>query len=122
MELTPEEERLIKALRKIDEVNPLGIDGYTAARVIEFSLDYATISADHAGRRYQRFIAESKRQPFIDISEAQRSKQRYEDTRADAADKAEYERHYKEWGLPAPVWIADKAPHKKTAARRGKTS
>ena len=104
MELTPEEERLIKALRKIDEVNPLGIDGYTASRNITLALDLATITADQAGRRYQRFIAESKRQPFIDITEAQRKKQRYEDMRADAECKAEYEANYKQWGLPAPVW------------------
>lgn len=121
MELTPEEERLIKALRKIDEINPLGIDGYTEATYIDICLRAVSSATVEAERRYRLFLAESKRQPLIDITEAQRSKQRYEDLRADAADKAEYELAYKQWGLPAPVWIADPGPHKKTTARRGKT-
>ena len=104
MELTPAEAKLITTLRQIDKENPLGIDGYTEERYIDICLLCVSRAPAEAGRRYRLFLAESKRQPLIDITEAQRSKSRYEDTRASAADKAEYESNYKEWGAPAPIW------------------
>ena len=104
MELTPAEAKLINTLRQIDKENPLGIDGYTEEYHIELCLRMTGGAAAEAGRRYRLFLAESKAQPLIDLTEAQRSKSRWEDTRADPGSKAEYERNHKIWGLPAPIW------------------
>lgn len=118
MELTKEEEQLIKCLREIDKQNPLGIDAYTESAYIDICLRILSGAASEAGRRYKLFLSESKRQPLVDISEAQRHKQRYEDTRARITEKAEYERDYKRYGMPAPKWTTGADAQKKTKKTR----
>ena len=107
MELTPAEERLIKALREIDAENPLGIDAYTEDAYIEMCLRAIGGAAAAAGRRYRLFLEESKGKPSIDITEAQRHKAKYEDTRAEEKYKAEYEKMHRQWPgkYPAPKWL-----------------
>ena len=104
MNLSPAEENLINTLRQIDTANPLGIDNYTEEVFIDLCQRCISFAPAEAGRRYRLFLEESKRQPLIDISEAQREKAAYEDTRARPESKAEYERNYKQRGLPAPKW------------------
>ena len=105
MMLTQKEEMLINALREIDQQNPLGIDGWTEDCHIEICLRAIGGAAAEAGRRYRLFLAESKAQPFIDIKEAQRRKERFEDLRARPEDKSEYERIYRQYGMKAPKWV-----------------
>lgn len=123
MKLTQTEETLIKALREIDEANPLGIDDYSEDRYIELCLKAIGGAADEAGRRYQLFLEESKGKPFIDITEAQRYKAKYEDTRAEEKYKAEYEKMHRQWPgkYPAPKWLTEGEQRKKTAASPLKT-
>ena len=105
MELTPEETRLIEALREIDRQNPAGIDGYTSAFYLATAQDLITRTgaAAEAGRRYRLFLQQTKGK-IVDLREARRRKERFEDLRARAEDKAEYERIYQRYNLPAPVW------------------
>lgn len=109
MELTPEEEKLIQTLREIDRVNPLGIDGYTEGRYLALCLNTVLTAPEEAGRRYRLFIEESKRTPLVDLTEAQRFKARYEDTRARPESRAEYEENYAQWHMPQPIWKNDPA-------------
>ena len=81
MELTPAEEKLIITLREIDRVNPLGIDAFTEAGILPALQRIADGQAAEAGRRYQLFMQQSKRQAFVDLREAQRSKTQAEDPR-----------------------------------------
>ena len=118
MELTPNEEQLINTLRQIDKENPLGIDNYTEETYIDFCLRCINSIPAEAGRRYRLFLAQSKEQPLIDITEAQRSKNRWDDVRARPEEKAEYERCYKTWNLPAPIWINDSS---QSRARRSRS-
>lgn len=117
MELTPEEARLIESLREIDRQNPAGIDGYTTAFYLAMVQDIITGAgaAAEAGRRYRLFLNQTKGK-VVDLREAQRSKERFEDLRAREEDKAEYERIYQRYGLPAPIWKHGTAHHKKAAA------
>lgn len=110
MELTPAEINLIETLRQIEKENPLGIDDYTEEAFINICLQAVSFAPAEAGRRYRLFLEESKRQPFIDITEAQRCKASYEDLRATESSKAEYERNYKRWNLPTPIWITETTP------------
>ncbi len=116
MELTPAEERLIKALREIDAENPLGIDGWTAEYHTEICLKAIGGAAAEAGRRYRLFLEESKAQPLIDITEAQRHKENYEDLRAKPEDKEHYESIYRHYGWRAPKWLTGTAGERKPAA------
>ena len=116
MELTPAEERLIKALREIDAENPLGIDGWTAEYFAGVCLKAIGGTAAEAGRRYRLFLEESKAQPLIDITEAQRHKENYEDLRAKQADKDYYESIYRQYGKRAPKWLTKGEQREKTAA------
>lgn len=109
MELTQAEARLINALREIDRVNPLGIDGYTEAAYIDMLSAPLPEAAAEAGRRYRLFMGERRQAPE-DIAEARRPKSAFEDKRATAARKAEYERTYRRYNLPPPTWAADDAP------------
>ena len=104
MKLTPEEETLIKALREIDRQNPLGIDNYSEAAYISICMTIISRVPAEAGRRYRLFLKQCKEGQLIDLWEAQRSKNRYEDLRGRQEDKAYYEKHYKEKGQPAPIW------------------
>lgn len=113
MELTQEEARFISSMREIDQKNPAGIDGFSENAYLGIFQTVIDGAAAEAARRYQLFLKQSKGS-LIDLQEAQRSKQRHEDTRATAAEKAEYERNYKQWGLPAPIWTA--APARSAAA------
>ena len=107
MELTVAEEKLINAIREIDIVNPLGIDGYTSERCINTLLRMVGAYPPEAKRRYELFREQSKGKRFVDIREAQREKRNYEDIRADEKFKADYEANYKRWMLPAPVWLKE---------------
>ena len=107
MKLSAEEEKLINRLREIDRRNPLGIDGYTENTYIDICMKCLTKVPEEAGRRYNLFVAESRKQAFIDIKEAQRNKERYEDLRQTPAEKREYEESYNthQWpGLKPPIW------------------
>ena len=104
MELTPAEERLILTLREIDSANPAGIDDYTERHYLETLQRIVDGVPAEAGRRYRLFLKERKPGRLIDLREAQRSKRRWEDTRATAESKADYEQNWKRWGLHAPIW------------------
>jgi len=104
MELTPAEAKLIKTLREADQGNPLGIDGYTAEGILPTLQMIAERHTAEAARRYRLFMEESKRQPLVDLTEAQRSKATYEDTRATPEEKASYEASYKHYRQPPPIW------------------
>ena len=123
MELTPAEASLIESLREIDRQNPAGIDGYTTASFLAKvqGIITGTGAAAEAGRRYRLFLQQTKGK-VVDLREAQRSKERFEDLRASEADKAEYERIYQRYGLPAPIWKPETAHHKKAAAGPQKLS
>ena len=113
MELTQAEARLISSMREIDRKNPAGIDGFSETAYLGIFQTMIEGAAAEAARRYQLFLKQSKGS-LIDLQEAQRSKRPHEDTRATAERKAEYERSYKQWGLPAPAWTA--APARSAAA------
>lgn len=81
MELTPAEEKLIRTLREIDRVNPLGIDAFTAAGILPTLQMIAAGQAAEGARRYRLFMEQSKGQAFIDLREAQRQKFEATDTR-----------------------------------------
>ena len=111
MKLTAEEENLINRLREIDRRNPLGIDEYTESAYIGIFQKILTTIPEEAERRYKLFIEESKTKPFVDITEAQRSKGPHEDLRATAEEKREYERSYEyhQWpGMKPPIWKEQK--------------
>lgn len=118
MELTQAEARLISSMREIDQKNPAGIDGFSELAYLGIFQSMVDSAAAEAARRYQLFLKQAKGGSLIDLKEAQRSKQRHEDTRARAEDKAEYERNFKQWGLPAPEWKtgAPAAPTRSAAA------
>lgn len=108
MKLSAEEENLINRLREIDRLNPLGIDGYTESAYINIFMKILVTIPEEAGRRYKLFTEECKKQAFIDIKEAQRTKERYEDLRQTPAEKREYENSYntRQWlSLKPPIWI-----------------
>ncbi len=118
MELTQAEARLISSLREIDRKNPAGIDGFSELAYLGIYQGMVEGAAAEAARRYQLFLKQPKGGSLIDLKEAQRSKAPFEDTRATADRKAEYERSYKQWGLPAPIWTtgAPAAPARSAAA------
>ena len=110
MELTQEEKHLIEILREIDKKNPLGVDAYTENHYIETFVRVLEGVAEEAGRRYRAFIEEKHPGKLIDLQEAQRGKRRWEDTRSTAEAKADYEKTYKQYGLPAPIWKVEPGP------------
>lgn len=118
MELTQAEARLISSMREIDRKNPAGIDGFSELAYLGIFQDMIEGITAEAARRYQLFLKQPKGGSLIDLKEAQRSKRPFEDTRATADRKAEYERSYKQWGLPAPIWTtgAPAAPARSAAA------
>lgn len=79
MELTPAEEALIKTLREIDRKNPAGVDGFSEEEHIDMFMAIASSAVKEGERRYRLFLKESRRQPIIDLAEAQRPKTRAEE-------------------------------------------
>ena len=90
MELTPEEARLINALREIDRVNPIGVDGYTTDAFLTPDIHIAESAAREAKRRYLLFQEQRKTGGIIDLKEVQRPKATREDPRISAEEKEIY--------------------------------
>ena len=86
MKLTPEEENLIKTLRKIDSANPAGIDNYTESFYIGLCHTIIDRIPAEAGRRYKLFLKKCREGQLIDLREEQRAKYAFEDLRARPED------------------------------------
>ena len=103
MKLTEKEEMLINSLREIDRRNPAGIDAITEDAYIDMFFSIIAPAAADGERRYKLFMNQAKGK-IVDLREAQRQKLPFEDTRQRPEDKAQYERDYKRYNLPAPIW------------------
>lgn len=108
MNLTKEELKLINNLREIDRRNPLGIDGYTELSYIGMCQNILTGAAAEAERRYKLFLEESKHKAIVDLEDAKRQKEPFEDTRLTAEEKKKYIQNSKRYNLKPPKWEVEK--------------
>jgi len=68
MTLTEQEERLIDVIHAVDQANPMGVEGVTSAKLVDTLLQFADADLRYAMDAHERFLEESKRDRFVDLT------------------------------------------------------